>query len=144
MRLFLVMITIAAVLPLAACWSPVALRSPVASLQTSSVNYRARAPVASEAFDLVVSRGSDGGLGVVVDQDNVVVTVTAQPDLQVGDVIVGVDGIPLSGFIGQALTPGAPTYTFSVKREDIGFQIRRRLLPLAQAFVPDSMRAARG
>ena len=144
MRLFLVMITIAAVLPLAACWSPVALRSPVASLQTASVNYRARAPVASEAFDLVVSRGSDGGLGVVVDQDNVVVTVTAQPDLQVGDVIVGVDGIPLSGFIGQALTPGAPTYTFSVKREDIGFQIRRRLLPLAQAFVPDSMRAARG
>lgn len=147
MRLFRVMITIAAVLPLAACWSPVALRSPVASLQTASVNYRARAPVASEAFDLVVSRGSDGGLGVVVDQDNVVVTVTAQPDLQVGDVIVGVDGIPLSGFIGQALTPGAPTYTFSVKRlasgvVDASASLERNLLQMVR-LADDERRADR-
>ena len=68
---------------------------------------------------MVVARGDEGGLGVVVDQDNVVVTVTAQPALQVDDVITAVDGKKLEGFIGASgfLTPGTPEYTFSIVRQ---------------------------
>lgn len=73
----------------------------------------------AETLDVVVARGDEGGLGVVVDQDNVVVTVTAQPALQVGDVITAVDGKKLEGFIGASgfLTPGTPEYTFSIVRQ---------------------------
>lgn len=68
-------------------------------------------------MEVQVMRGDDGGLGLLVDQDNTVVTVTAQPDMQVGDVIVGVDGDTCgSRPVGQCLTPGAPQYTFSIVR----------------------------
>jgi len=76
-----------------------------------------RSAVAGEALDVLIQRNEEGGLGVLVDQDNTIVTVTAQPGLRVGDVIVGVDGDPLEGKpVGQCLAPGAPSYTFSVMR----------------------------
>ena len=63
------------------------------------------------------SARDDGGLGVLVDQENTVVTVTGQPGLQVGDKIVGIDGDPLSGRpVGQCLKPGEPQYTFAILR----------------------------
>ena len=66
---------------------------------------------------MTVRRNSDGGLGVIVDQDNCVVSVSAQPALQPGDVIMGVDGAALASRpVGQCLTPGAPEYVFSIKR----------------------------
>ena len=84
-----------------------------------AVAFDASSSTSTEPMDVLVARGSEGGLGVVVDQDNVVVTVTSQPSLQVGDIILAVDGTPLEGFIGASglLTPGTPEYTFSIRRQ---------------------------
>lgn len=91
---------------------------------------------AAGPIDVVVRRGDGGGLGVLVDQDNVVVTVTAQPGLQVGDVIVGVDGEPLSGrSVGQALAPGKAEYLFSITRPSadvVAASLERVLLQLVR------------
>ena len=88
------------------------------------------------ASDVVVSRTPEGSLGVIVDQDNTVVEVTAQPELQPGDVIVAVDGEMLDGrAIGQVLTPGASQYTFSISRPSAGKaaeSLERVLIQLAR------------
>jgi len=74
-------------------------------------------PLLSASVDVTVRRNDDGGLGVVVDQDNTVVTVSAQPSLQVGDVIIAVDGEALNSRpVGQCLTPGKAEYEFSISR----------------------------
>lgn len=96
-----------------------------------------------ERFDTVVSRNENGGLGVVVDQDNTVVTVTAQPSLKVGDVIVGVDGDELAGRpVGRALKPGAPTYTFTVARPSAADAASAASSALERALVQLSREAA--
>ena len=128
--------SLASILSVSALLSP--LRPPIARL-------RVAAPpccTATEAQDFIVKRGADGGLGVLVDQDNTIVTNTAQPELQVGDVIVGVDGESLSGRpISECLTPGSPQYTFSVMRPssaEAGESLERVLLQLVREASGDS------
>lgn len=92
--------------------------------------------IEGDQLDVLVRRGEEGGLGVLVDQDNTVVTVTAQPSLQVGDVIVGVDGEPCNGRgVGKCLTPGAPEYQFSIVRpsaSDAAGSLERVLMQLVR------------
>lgn len=100
-------------------WAPPAVPSGLRSSAPIVAFDTSEASTSAERMDVVVARGAEGGLGVVVDQDNVVVTVTSQPSLQVGDVIIAVDGTPLEGFIGKSglLAPGTPEYTFSIVRQ---------------------------
>jgi hypothetical protein len=65
-----------------------------------------------------VQRTAGGGLGIEVDPDtNVVASNSGQPTLNIGDLIVAVDGEPCgTRYIGALLKPGADTYTFSVER----------------------------
>ena len=112
------MALLASLLPFAALMSP-SLRPGTGPPSRPVIDQRCASPQCSgrTELDVVVKRGAEGGLGVLVDQDNTVVTVTAQPSLQVGDVIVGVDGEQLRGKpVGQALTPGNAEYTFSIVR----------------------------
>lgn len=72
-------------------------------------------------MEIRVQRSAEGSLGVIVDQDNTIVTVTAQPELQVGDVVVGVDGERLGArAVRQLLKPGAEEYTFMISRPTPG------------------------
>ena len=69
-----------------------------------------------ESLDVAVARNPKGGLGILVDQENTVVT-TEQPLLKIGDVVVGVDGELCNRRpLAECLTPGASEYTFSILR----------------------------
>ena len=57
-----------------------------------------------------------------------------QPSLQLGDVIIAIDGVTLDGkSAGAALTPGASSYTFTVSRDSDAARLglERVLLQLA-------------
>ena len=87
-------------------------------------------------LEVEVNRGEAGGLGVVVDQDNCVVSVSAQPLLSVGDVVLAVDGEALNSRpVAQVLTPGKPQYIFSIVRPsaaEASKSLERVLLELAR------------
>ena len=128
------MLPFAVVLSLAALVTPFGGPSGTAPHLTPRTAPPRCANADAQPIDVLIKRSEDGSLGVLVDQDNTVVTVTAQPGLQVGDVIVGVDGDMLSGRpVGQALQPGAPQYTFAVVRQsatEAGDSVERALLQL--------------
>jgi len=69
-------------------------------------------------LDVTVVRG-DTGLGIQVDENNVVAANTGSSGLQLGDRVVAVDGkvVPTGTPLGQALAPGANEYVFRVSRD---------------------------
>lgn len=73
---------------------------------------------AAGVLDVAVQRTASGGLGIEVDPStNVVASNIGQPTLNVGDVIVAVDGEACgTRYIGALLKPGADAYTFSIER----------------------------
>jgi len=95
--------------------------APRLSLAPRATMARAVAPLCSAtagAIEVSVTRTAAGGLGIEVDPDtNVVASNSAQPGLNLGDVIVAVNG-ELCGtkYVGALLTPGTDTYSFSVER----------------------------
>jgi len=79
-----------------------------------------------------VERGSDGGLGIEVDERNTVATAAQQPALRTGDVIVAVDGERLGGRPIAQVLQRADSYVFLVERaEDGAASIEALLLRLA-------------
>jgi len=75
----------------------------------------------SPELEVVVERGPKG-LGIVTDQNNIVVQNTGQPNLQVGDRITAVEGVPVTRAKGVAdvlkevLVKGQTQYKFVIER----------------------------
>ena len=72
---------------------------------------------AAPPLEIKVRRTAEGGLGIEVDETNMVASCAGQPDLEVGDRVIAVDGEALGGrYLSQALKPGLQEYSFTVER----------------------------
>jgi len=73
---------------------------------------------AAPPLEVKVRRTAEGGLGIEVDETNMVASCAGQPDLEVGDRVIAVDGEALGErYLSKALTPGMQEYSFTVERQ---------------------------
>eukprot|EP00965_Chrysotila_dentata_P037766 1255948-Pleurochrysis_carterae.AAC.1 len=79
-----------------------------AAVKSISYLHAARSPLPRLCADELqfIVRRTENGLGIVVDENNVVASCPGQPELRIGDQIVAVDEQRLSGHVSKALTPG--------------------------------------
>ena len=64
-----------------------------------------------------VRRTESGSLGLELDTDNTIATNSGQPGLQVGDVVLAINGELLNGRPAATVLQPADTYTFIVRRD---------------------------
>lgn len=78
---------------------------------------RMAASTGPEELVVKVRRGADNGIGIEVSNANLILLQLGQPDLLVGDIIIGLNGTPLEGkYVGSVLDPAASEYDFTVSR----------------------------
>ena len=83
-----------------------------------SCAHRRHPPPRAAEVAYTISRNAEGALGIKVDDKNMVATVTDQPDVRVGDVIVAVDGERLNGRPITQVIQRQDSYDFVVERDE--------------------------
>lgn len=93
------------------------LRAPSARAAPRPARMCAPALPGPEELTVTVRRGPNNALGLELSDANLVLLQLGQPELLVGDIIVGLNGAPLDGrYVGGVLDPAASAYEFAVSR----------------------------
>mmetsp|Transcript_78964 Transcript_78964/g.128017 ORF Transcript_78964/g.128017 Transcript_78964/m.128017 type:complete len:412 (+) Transcript_78964:111-1346(+) len=70
-----------------------------------------------ETLEVSIVRNAEGGLGIEVDKSNVIGGNRGQKELQIGDKVIAINGVPLGDkFVAQSLEAGKSSYVFTVER----------------------------